>query len=129
MSEPTTYALPAEPAGPVWDRDGERWERDTDLKEWDLVAGYISHTWPILLAKYGPLTSIPPWTPEVGGTVETEEQYAALPEGSVVSRDLCGPVFRKFGDGRWAESAASTSYDSRVMASESRTILRVGWSL
>ena len=129
MSEPTIYALPDEPAGPVWDRDGERWERDTDLKEWDLVAGYISHTWPILLAKYGPLTSIPPWTPEVGGTVETEEQYAALPEGSVVSRDLCGPVFRKFGDGRWAESAASTSYDSRVMASESRTILRVGWSL
>ena len=28
MSEPTTYALPAEPEGPVWDKDGRRWTAD-----------------------------------------------------------------------------------------------------
>ena len=136
MSEPTIYALPDEPEGPVWDRNGDKWEHTGDVvyvqgrewAEWRHVASGNVGTWPAPLMR-GPVTSTPPWTPEVGGTVETEEQYAALPEGSVVSRDLCGPVFRKFGDGRWAESAASTSYDSRVMASESRTILRVGWSL
>ena len=136
MSEPTIYALPPEPEGPVWDRNGDKWDRTGDVvyahrrewAEWQHVASGNLGTWPAPLMR-GPLTSTPPWTPEVGGTVETEEQYAALPEGSAVSRDLCGPVFRKFDDGRWAESAASTSYDSRVMASESRTILRVGWSL
>ena len=129
MSEPTTYALPDEPNGPVWDKFGKRWT-PADVDGWwisDATGGQC--TWARVLQGYGPLTSAPPWEPEVGGTVETEAQYAALPEGSVVSRDLCGQVFRKFDDGRWAESAASTSYDSRVMASESRTILRVGWSL
>ena len=115
MSEPTTYALPAEPEGPVWDRDGERWERDTDLKEWDLVAGYISRTWPILLANYGPLTSTPPWKPEVGDTVETEAQYAALPEGSIVAADDCLPKTRN-----------GSSHVSGL-AGTPRTILRVGW--
>ena len=136
MSEPTIYALPPEPEGPVWDRNGDKWERTGEMlhvhgrewAEWRHVASGNVGTWPAPLMR-GPVTSTPPWKPEVGGTVETAEQYEAMPEGSVVSRDLCGPVFRKFDDGRWAESAASTSYDSRVMASESRTILRVGWSL
>ena len=128
MSEPTTYALPDEPAGPVWDRDGERWDKAPAHGLWCGSDAKKCH-WGDMLWFHGPLTTVPPWRPEVGGIVETEEQYAAMPEGSVVSRDLCGPVFRKFDDGRWAESAASTSYDSRVMASESRTILRVGWSL
>ena len=136
MNEPTTYALPDEHEGPVWDQHGDKWERTGDVvyvhgrewAEWQHVATGRTGTWAAPLMR-GPVTSTPPWKPEVGGTVETVEQYEAMPEGSVVSRDLCGPVFRKFDDGRWAESAASTSYDSRVMASESRTILRVGWSL
>ena len=125
MSEPTIYALPAEPAGPVWDRDGERWERDTDLKEWDLVAGYISRTWPILLAKYGPLTSTPPWTPEVGGTVETEEQYAAMPLGSIVACDQ-NEAWWLDVFGVWNSSFAKTNL---AAPSTGATILRVGWSL
>ena len=132
----TTYALPPEPEGPVWDQHGDKWERTGDVvyahgrewAEWQHVVTGRTGLWAAPLMR-GPVTSTPPWKPEVGGIVETEAQYAAMPEGSVVSRDLCGPVFRKFDDGRWAESAASTSYDSRVMASESRTILRVGWSL
>ena len=128
MSEPTTYALPDEPEGPVWDFYGERWDKSPAHGLWCGPDVKRCH-WGDMLWFHGPLTSAPPWEPEVGGIVETVEQYEAMPEGSVVSRDLCGPVFRKFDDGRWAESAASTSYDSRVMASESRTILRVGWSL
>ena len=131
MSEPTTYALPAEPEGPVWDRDGERWERDTDLKEWDLVAGYISRTWPILLANYGPVTSAPPWKPEVGGTVETAEQYAAMPTGSIVARSFTDPYVRGGGsDGDyWFGIGCGDEFSNLYMASFSRTILRVGWSL
>ena len=128
-SEPMTYALPAEPEGPVWDSHGRRWTPAAVDGLWIRYETGVLCTWARLLEGYGPLTTTPPWEPEVGGIVETVEQYEAMPEGSVVSRDLCGPVFRKFDDGRWAESAASTSYDSRVMASESRTILRVGWSL
>ena len=127
MSEPTIYALPDEPAGPVWDRDGERWERDTDLKEWDLVAGYISHTWPILLAKYGPLTSIPPWKPEVGGTVETVEQYAAMPVGSIVVSPSY--AYRRTYEGEWLATGLSVEYSDEELAGISRTILRVGGSL
>ena len=126
MSEPTIYALPAEPEGPVWDFYGERWDKSPAHGLWCGPDAKRCH-WGDVLWFHGPLTSTPPWKPEVGGIVETVEQYEAMPEGSVVSRDLCGQVFRKFDDGRWAESAASTSYDSRVMASESRTILRVGW--
>ena len=27
----TTYALPAEPDGPVWDRNGDKWERTGEM--------------------------------------------------------------------------------------------------
>ena len=129
MSEPTTYALPDEPEGPVWDKDGERWERDTRLGGWDLVAGYLSRTWPILLTNYGPLTSTPPWKPEVGGIVETIEQYAALPVGSIVSRSSTNPYVRgSRSDGDyWFGIGCDDKFGHLYMARISRTILRVGW--
>ena len=121
-----TYAIPPEPDGPVWDKDGERWERDTRLGGWDLVAGYLSRTWPILLTNYGPLTSTPPWKPEVGGTVETAEQYEAMPEGSVVE-DSSGNVYRLAHEGPWLKTGSSNMYGYAELAGISRTILRVGW--
>ena len=64
MSEPTTYALPAEPEGPVWDKDGRRWT-PTDVTGWWLcdVTG-VQCTWARLLKGYGPLTTTPLTTKE-----------------------------------------------------------------
>ena len=115
MNEPTTYALPDEPEGPVWDRLGKRWT-PTDLDGWWLrdVTG-AQCTWARVLEGYGPLTSVPPWKPEVGDTVETEEQYAALPEGSIVAADDCPP------------KTMNSSGNVSGLAGTPRTILRVGW--
>ena len=131
MSEPTTYALPDEPEGPVWDRLGKRWT-PTDLDGWWLrdVTG-AQCTWARVLEGYGPLTSVPPWKPEVGDTVVTEAQYAALPEGSIVCRSSTSPYVRGGGsDGDyWFGIGCDDKFSHLYMARISRTILRVGGSL
>ena len=134
MSEPTIYALPDEPEGPVWDRNGDKWERTGEMlhvhgrewAEWRHVASGDLGTWPAPLMR-GPVTSIPPWTPEVGGAVETEEQYAAMPEGSIVASPSY--VYRRTYEGEWLPTGLSVTYSDEELAGISRTILRVGWSL
>ena len=123
-----TYAIPPEPDGPVWDKDGEMWERDTYLGAWDLVAGYLSRTWPMLLSDYGPVTSTPPWKPEVGGIVETREQYEAMPAGSIVESSS-GHLYRRTHAGAWLVTGSSITQMCAELAGTPRTILRVGWSL
>ena len=131
----TTYALPPEPDGPVWDRNGDRWERTGDAvyvhgrewAEWQHVATGRTGTWAAPLMR-GPVTSTPPWKPEVGGTVETEEQYAALPEGSVVCIDHSSAVHVKATGGIWYIAGSTSEYGNREISdSMPRTILRVGW--
>ena len=125
MSEPTIYALPEEPKGPVWDRDGKRW-MPTDIDGWWLCnVNGIQSTWARLLEGCGPLTSTPPWTPEVGGIVETEEQYAAMPLGSIVACDQ-NEAWWLDVFGVWNSSFAKTNL---AAPSTGATILRVGWSL
>ena len=61
MTKTTTiYALPPEPDGPVWDRDGRRWT-PTAFDGWWLrdVTG-VQCTWARLLEGYGPLTNTEP---------------------------------------------------------------------
>ena len=136
MSEPTTYALPDEPEGPVWDRHGDKWERTGEMlhvhgrewAEWRHVASGDLGTWPAPLMR-GPVTSIPPWTPEVGGTVETVEQYAAMPTGSIVSGSSTYPYVRGggFDEDYWFGIGCDDKFSNLYMARISRTILRVGW--
>ena len=135
MSEPTTYALPAEPDGPVWDRNGDKWERTGDVvfvhgrkwAEWQHVVTGRTGMWAAPLMR-GPVTSTPPWKPEVGGIVETEDQYAALPEGSVVCIDHSRAVHVKATGGIWYIAGSTSEYGSRkISCSTPRTILRVGW--
>ena len=128
MSEPTIYALPAEPKGPVWDKFGKRWT-PTDVDGWWIrdVTG-VQCTWARVLEGYGPLTSTPPWKPEVGGIVETEAQYIAMPEGSVVE-DPSGNVYWLTHEGPWLKTGSSNMSGCAELAGTPRTILRVGWSL
>ena len=129
MSEPTIYALPDEPEGPVWDSHGKRWT-PTDVDGWWIrdVTG-VQCTWARVLEGYGPLTSTPPWKPEVGGTVETVEQYAAMPDGSIVSGSSTYPYVRgSRSDGDyWFGIGCDDKFSNLYMAYLSRTILRVGW--
>ena len=91
----------------------------------------VQCTWAHVLEIYGPLTSTPPWTPEVGGIVETEAQYAAMPDGSIVSGSSANPYVRGGGsDGDyWFGIGCGDKLSNLYMAYLSRTILRVGWSL
>ena len=130
MSEPTTYALPAEPEGPVWDSHGRRWTPTAVDGLWIRYETGVLCTWARLLEGYGPLTTTPPWKLEVGGVCKTAEQYAAMPLGSIV-------VGRDRGDVPWLlESDTGRDYwcsvgheatRHRHMPPVPRTILRVGW--
>ena len=63
----TTYALPPEPDGPVWDRNGDKWERTGEMlsvhgrewAEWRHVASGDLGTWPAPLMR-GPVTNTEP---------------------------------------------------------------------
>lgn len=124
MSEPTTYALPDEPEGPVWDSHGKRWT-PTDVDGWWIrdVTG-VQCTWARVLEGYGPLTSTPPWKPEVGGACETEAQYEAMPLGSIVARDQ-NEAWWLDSFGVWNSSFAETN--PGTPPPDGATILRVGW--
>ena len=132
MSEPTIYALPDEPEGPVWDRNGDKWERTGDVvyvqgrewAEWRHVASGNVGTWPAPLMR-GPVTSMPPWEPVVGGVCETAEQYEAMPVGSVIASSSY--VYRRTYAGGWLATGLSVAYSDEELAGISRTILRVGW--
>ena len=132
----TTYALPPEPDGPVWDRNGDKWERTGEMlsvhgrewAEWRHVASGNVGTWPAPLMR-GPVTSTPPWKPEVGGVCETAEQYAAMPKGSIVARSFTDPYVRgsRPEEDYWFGIGCDDKFSNLYMASFSRTILRVGW--
>ena len=124
----TEIDTPADPDGPVWDSHGKRWT-PTGIDGWWLrdVTG-VQRSWAYVLERYGPLTSTPPWKPEVGGTVETAEQYEAMPDGSVVCIDNSSVVHVKASGGIWYLAGSTGEYRSRELSdSTPLTILRVGW--
>lgn len=128
MSEPTIYVLPDEPEGPVWDKYGERWDISPAYGLWCGPDG-LRLIWADVLRNHGPLTATPPWKPEAGDIVETEEQYAALPEGSIVASSSANPYVRggrSDGD-YWFGIGCDDKFSNLYMARTSRTILRVGW--
>lgn len=131
MTTPTTYAMPEEPEGPLWDKTGVKWV--TTWGGWTMSPDYSTSpvTWRDLLHRHGPLATVPPWKPEVGGVCETREQYEAMPLGSVVAAGIpyALPVTVTKCDGRreWV-AVASEALSDRHMAGTPCTILRVGWS-
>lgn len=75
----TSFILPEEPAGPVWDRDGKEWTTTGDGR-W--AGPHITVSWSRLLTILGPLTDTPPVT--VGDRI-TLAQLATLPYGSIAA--------------------------------------------
>ena len=87
----TTYNLPKEPSGPVWDMRGKKWER-VDEHFWRAEGGSI--TWASLLEHYGPLTDTPPV--KVGDTI-TLEEFSKLPRNSIAGTDVTAYVVHSDG--------------------------------
>ena len=77
------YKLPAEPDGPVWDKNGDKWVR---VKENLWYGGFhVYWGWGDVVHYYGPLTTPPPTPPiKVGDTGLTAEQVWNLPKGTVI---------------------------------------------
>ena len=78
----TTYNLPEEPTGPVWDKDGLKWVR-TENGAWIRRGGIWTYSadWYVLLHRYGPVIDSPP--PVKVGDEITLNEFSKMPVGSV----------------------------------------------
>ena len=125
MTEYLMPELPAEPDGPVWDKDGYKWEK-TEKGKWDSVSSFIDRSWEHLLRDLGPLTDTP-LLPKVGDEIDGEEA-GYLPDGSIFAQERGIPfqAISKFrvGNGRneWTRQAFQ-----EIWKDASFTVLRVGW--
>ena len=80
----TTYQLPTEPYGPLWDKDGSKWMRSRE-NMWYGGNQDMYRSWGDVVHYYGPLTTTPPTPPiKEGDTGLTAEQVWGLPKGSVI---------------------------------------------
>lgn len=113
----TSFVLPKEPAGPVWDRDGKEWTTTGDGR-W--AGPHITVSWARLLTILGPLTDTPPV--EVGDRI-TLAQLATLPYGSIAANGGTAYIVRY--SGVWA-----TKRDKKVPIfsddDSEFTLLRIG---
>ena len=113
----TTYNLPEEPAGPVWDKKGNKWER-VDEHFWRAEGGSI--TWASLLEHYGPLSDVPPV--KVGDKV-TLTEFSKMPNHSVAG--LRRGVFINF-EGSVSTGRPGWEVDLSEVGDGMVTVLRVG---
>ena len=80
----TTYQLPPEPDGPLWDKDDSKWMRSKE-NMWYGGNQDMYLSWDDVVHYYGPLTTTPPTPPiKEGDTGLTAEQVWGLPKGSVI---------------------------------------------
>ena len=114
----TTYELPEQPEGPLWDRDGDKWTRLEDTAEWMWEKEELVKNWGDLIIAYGPLTDTQPL--KVGDTV-TVDGATDLPPGSIVAQKGCYPVVRT-RSGDWRGLTDGVQWNDSPY-----TILRIGW--
>ena len=117
------YKLPAEPDGPLWDKNGDKWVRNQP-DEWETT--HTRMRWDEALKYWGPFTDAPPI--KVGDTGLTAEQVWGLPKGSVIwpERAVNPEPWMRYGD-RW-ESITEFAGDAGVQCACSYgfTVLRLG---
>ena len=120
----TTYNIPEEPAGPVWDKEGHRWVR-MENGSW-LRDGrvWMFFMWNQLLHRLGPLTDTPP-VKKVGDKV-TLTEFSKMPDYSIAGalRD----VYIKYMDRVFTDAQASV-VDPSEFGDDVVTVLRVGSEL
>ena len=118
------YKLPAEPDGPLWDKNGDKWVRNQP-DEWETT--HTRMRWDEALKYWGPFTDAPPI--KVGDTGLTAEQVWDLPEGTVIWPELAEDPepWMRYGD-RW-ESISEFAGDAgklQCVCGDGFTVLRLG---
>ena len=119
----TTYNIPEEPAGPVWDKEGHRWSRLNDGSWLREGATWTFSAWYRLLQQFGPITDTPPV--KVGDKV-TLSEFSKMPDCSIAGalRDVYinyyGLVFT---------DAQVCKVDLYEIGDDEVTVLRVGREL
>ena len=130
----TTYQLPPEPDGPVWDKNGNKFVRVPvvsfhDRYSWTStsVPDAENYSWNELVYVFGPLTDTPPI--KEGDTGLTAEQVWDLPKGTVIwpERAVNPEPWMRWGD-TW-ESISEVAGDAgelQCACGASFTVLRLG---
>ena len=118
------YKLPAEPDGPLWDKNGDKWVRNQP-DEWETT--HTRMRWDEALKYWGPFTDAPPI--KVGDTGLTAEQGWGLPKGSVIwpERAVNPEQWMRWGD-TW-ESISEFAGDAgelQCACGDGFTVLRLG---
>lgn len=118
----TTYNTPEEPAGPVWDKDGHKWVRQSN-GAWLREGGVWTYSaeWYLLLHRNGPVFDFPPPV-KVGDNV-TLTEFSKMPEASVAG----GPwdVYIRYSE-RVFTDAQEWAVDLSESGDIEVTVLRVG---
>lgn len=116
----TTYNMPEEPAGPVWDKEGHKWSRLSDGSWLREGATWTFSAWHRLLHLNGPLTDTPPV--KVGDRV-TLTEFSKMPEGTVAGASWDVYILYR---GRVFTDAQAETIDLSVYGDDMVTVLRVG---
>ena len=116
-----TYNMPEEPTGPVWDKDGHRWELMESGVWLRDGATWTTSEWHRLLHRDGPLTDTPP-SVKVGEQV-TLTEFSKMPEASIAG----GPwdVYIRYNE-RVFTDAQEGAVDRSESGDDVVTVLRVG---
>ena len=118
------YKLPAEPDGPLWDKNGDKWVRNQP-DEWETT--HTRMRWDEALKYWGPFTDAPPI--KVGDTGLTAEQVWGLPKGSVIwpERAVNPEPWMRRGD-TWESISefASDAGELQCACGDGFTVLRLG---
>ena len=120
------YKLPAEPDGPLWDKNGDKWVRNQP-DEWETT--HTRMRWDEALKYWGPFTDAPPI--KVGDTGLTAEQVWGLPKGSVIWPERAGvpEPWLRLADGCGWESLSDEAFDAgslQCVCGDGFTVLRLG---
>lgn len=128
------YKLPAEPAGPVWDKNGNKFVRVPvvsfhDRYNWTSAPDAENYSWNELVYVFGPLTSTQ--LIKVGDTGLTAEQVWGLPKGSVIlpERAVNPEPWMRLADGCGWESLSDEAFDAgslQCVCGDGFTVLRLG---
>ena len=129
----TTYQLPPEPEGPVWDNAGSKWVRCSKwvrVKENLWYGGFhVYWGWGDVVHYYGPLTTPPPTPPIKVGDKITAEQVWDLPKGTVIwpERAMNTEPWLRWGD-TWKSisEVAGDAGELQCACGDSFTVLRLG---
>ena len=117
----TTYNTPEEPAGPVWDEDGNKWSRlESGVWLREGATWTYSAEWYLFLHRNGPLTDTPPV--KVGDKV-TFTEFSKMPNHSVAGSRR--GVFINF-EGSVFTGRPGWEVDLSEIGDDVVTVLRVG---